>query len=87
MGKSWNSGDIHKMAFYAAMYTKEAAGGRFFSPRVDSRQRHHKGSSHQPQVGGCFLFGYDSWESNRAAPANFLSVCPAALDKSPPSAL
>lgn len=66
---------------------KKAAGGRFFSPRVDSRQRHHKGSSHQPQVGGCFLFGYDSWESNRAAPANFLSVCPAALDKSPPSAL
>ena len=29
MGKSWNSGDIHKMAIYAAMYTKEAAGGRF----------------------------------------------------------
>lgn len=39
---------------------KKAAGGRFFSPRVDSRQRHHKGSSHQPQVGGCFLFGYDA---------------------------
>lgn len=29
MGKSWNSGDIHKMAFYVAMHTKEAAGGRF----------------------------------------------------------
>ena len=29
MGKSWNSGDIHKMAFYAAMYTKEAAGAGF----------------------------------------------------------
>lgn len=29
MGKSWNSGDIHKMAFYAAMHTKEATGGRF----------------------------------------------------------
>ena len=29
MGKAKNSGDIHKMAFYAAMHTKEAAGGRF----------------------------------------------------------
>ncbi len=29
MGKAWNSGDIHKMAFYVAMHTKEAAGGRF----------------------------------------------------------
>ena len=29
MGKAWNLGDIHKMAFYAAMHTKEAAGGRF----------------------------------------------------------
>ena len=29
MGKSWNSGDIHKMAFYAAIHTKEAASGRF----------------------------------------------------------
>ena len=34
MGKSWNSGDIHKMAFYAAMYTKEAAGGRFYRRRM-----------------------------------------------------
>ena len=29
MGKSWNSGDIHKRPFYAAKHTKEAAGGRF----------------------------------------------------------
>ena len=34
MGKSWNSGDIHKMAFYAAMHTKEAAGGRFYRRRM-----------------------------------------------------
>ena len=38
MGKSWNSGDIHKMAFYAAMHTKEAAGRQVSQARIGANR-------------------------------------------------
>lgn len=38
MGKSWNSGDIHKMAFYAAIHTKEAAGRQVSQARIGTNR-------------------------------------------------